>query len=83
MQETNFQTMYFRSMTDRHGNDASVPAAAGHRCVISVWFYAVLRTDAPEGSAQRRLFDFLKTEEGQRLVRDCGYAGAGDVVMFP
>lgn len=42
-------------------------------------FYAVLRCDAPENSAQRRLFDFLMTEEGQRLVRDCGYAGAGDV----
>ncbi len=42
-------------------------------------FYAVLRVDAPEGSAQRRLFDFLRTEEGQRLVRDCGYAGAGDI----
>ena len=42
-------------------------------------FYAVLRTDAPEDSAQRRLFDFLNTEEGQRLVRDCGYAGAGDI----
>ncbi len=41
-------------------------------------FYAVLRSDAPEDSAQRRLFDFLNTEEGQQLVRDCGYAGAGD-----
>lgn len=42
-------------------------------------FYAVLRCDAPEGSAQRRLYDFLRTEEGQRLVRDCGYAGAGEI----
>ncbi len=42
-------------------------------------FYAVLRSDAPEDSAQRRLFDFLNTEEGQRLVRACGYAGAGEI----
>ncbi len=41
-------------------------------------FYAVLRDDAPEDSAQRRLYDFLMTEEGQALVRSCGYAGAGD-----
>ena len=40
-------------------------------------FYAVLREDAPEDSAQRRLFEFLLTPEGQQLVRDCGYAGAG------
>ncbi len=42
-------------------------------------FYAVLRCDAPEGSGERRLFDFLNTEEGQRLVRECGYAGAGSM----
>lgn len=41
-------------------------------------FYAVLRKDAPEGSAQRRIYDFLATPEGQRLVRECGYAGAGE-----
>lgn len=40
-------------------------------------FYGVIRTDAPEDSLQRRLFDFLLTEEGQQLVRGCGYAGAG------
>ena len=40
-------------------------------------FYAVVREDAPEGSVQRRLFDFLLTPEGQALVRSCGYAGVG------
>ena len=41
-------------------------------------FYAVLRADAPQDSFQRRLYDFLMTEEGQALVRSCGYAGAGE-----
>ena len=41
-------------------------------------FYAVLRSDAPEDSAARRIYDFLLTEAGQQLVRACGYAGAGD-----
>ena len=40
-------------------------------------FYGVIRADAAEDSYARRLFNFLLTEQGQQMVRDCGYAGVG------
>ncbi len=36
-------------------------------------FYAVIRSDAPEDSPQRKLFDWLTTGEGQALITDAGY----------
>ncbi len=36
-------------------------------------FYAVIRTDEPEDSNARKLFDWLTKEEGQQLVLDLGY----------
>jgi len=36
-------------------------------------FYAVIRADAPEDSVQRKLYDWLTTEEGQALITDAGY----------
>lgn len=36
-------------------------------------FYAVIRTDEPENSNARKLFDWLTQEEGQQLVLDLGY----------
>ncbi len=39
-------------------------------------YYAVLRTDEPEGSPARTLRDFLLTETGQRVVEMAGYIGA-------
>ncbi len=40
-------------------------------------FYAVIRSDAPEGSPERILFDWIQSEGGQALVRFEGYATAG------
>jgi phosphate transport system substrate-binding protein len=40
-------------------------------------FYAVIRADAPKGSPQRVLFDWMVTAEGQSLVVHEGYAPAG------
>ncbi len=42
-------------------------------------FYAVIRTDEPENSNARKLFDWLTEEEGQQLVLDLGYVP----VMMP
>ena len=40
-------------------------------------FYAVLRADEPEGSAARRLAEWLRGGEGKTLIERCGYvAGA-------
>jgi len=39
-------------------------------------FYAVIRSDAPEGSPQRILFNWIQTADGQALVRSEGYATA-------
>lgn len=36
-------------------------------------FYAVIRTDEPEDSNAKKLFDWLTEEEGQQLVLDLGY----------
>ena len=36
-------------------------------------FYAVIRADTPGDSPARRLFDWLKTDEGQALVEAAGY----------
>jgi ABC-type phosphate transport system substrate-binding protein len=36
-------------------------------------FYAVVRADAPEDSPQRKLYDWLTTDEGQALITDAGY----------
>lgn len=44
-------------------------------------FYAVIRADAPQDSAQRKLYDWLTTEEGQALITGAGYvAVAGEEV---
>jgi ABC-type phosphate transport system substrate-binding protein len=44
-------------------------------------FYAVVRADAPEESIQRKLYDWLTTEEGQALITGAGYvAVAGEEV---
>jgi phosphate transport system substrate-binding protein len=40
-------------------------------------FYAVIRGDAPKDSPQRVLFDWMLTENGQKLVAHEGYAPAG------
>ena len=39
-------------------------------------FYAVIRSDAPEDSPARLLFNWMLTEEGQQLVAHEGYATA-------
>ena len=39
-------------------------------------FYAVIRADAPEGSPQRQLFDWLVTDEGRQLITDAGYVAS-------
>ena len=36
-------------------------------------FYAVIRADAPAGSPQRKLYDWLTTDEGQSLITGAGY----------
>ena len=36
-------------------------------------FYAVVRADAPADSAQRKLYDWLTTDEGQALITGAGY----------
>lgn len=36
-------------------------------------FYAVIRTDEPEDSNARKIFDWLTGEDGQQLVLDTGY----------
>jgi ABC-type phosphate transport system substrate-binding protein len=36
-------------------------------------FYAVIRQDAPKNSPQRKLYDWLTTDEGQALITDAGY----------
>ncbi len=36
-------------------------------------FYAVIRADAPADSVQRKLYDWLTTEEGQALITGAGY----------
>jgi phosphate transport system substrate-binding protein len=36
-------------------------------------FYAAIRSDEPDGSPARRLFDWLTTDEGKRAVKDAGY----------
>lgn len=36
-------------------------------------FYAVIRTDTPEASNARKIFDWLTGEAGQQLVLDLGY----------
>lgn len=36
-------------------------------------FYAVIRTDTPEDSNARKIFDWLTGEEGQQMVLDLGY----------
>lgn len=44
-------------------------------------FYAVIRQDAPKDSPQRKLYDWLTTDEGQALVGGAGYvAVAGDEI---
>ena len=44
-------------------------------------FYAVIRADEPEDSIQRKLYDWLTTEEGQALITGAGYvAVAGEEV---
>ena len=40
-------------------------------------FYAVIRSDTPEGSPARLLFDWIQSGDGQALVRHEGYATAG------
>ena len=45
-------------------------------------FYAVIRADAPEDSIQRKLYDWLTTEEGQALITGAGYvAVAGEEIQ--
>ena len=39
-------------------------------------FYAVIRSDAPKGSPQRILFDWIQTTDGQALVSHEGYVAA-------
>ena len=36
-------------------------------------FYAVVRADAPEDSPERKLYDWLTTDEGQNLITGAGY----------
>ncbi len=44
-------------------------------------FYAAVRADAPEDSPQRKLYDWLTTDEGQALITGAGYvAVAGEEV---
>jgi phosphate transport system substrate-binding protein len=40
-------------------------------------FYAVIRADAPDGSPERILFDWIQTADGQALVGNEGYATVG------
>lgn len=40
-------------------------------------FYAVIRSDAPIGSPQRVLFNWIQSKDGQALVAHEGYAPAG------
>ena len=40
-------------------------------------FYAVIRSDAPEGSPERILYDWIRSADGQNLVKHEGYATAG------
>ena len=40
-------------------------------------FYAVIRTDAPEDSPERLIFNWIQSADGQALVRHEGYATAG------
>lgn len=40
-------------------------------------FYAVIRSDAPKGSPQRVLFDWIQSKDGQALVAHEGYATVG------
>lgn len=39
-------------------------------------FYAVIRADAAEDAPARRLYEWLKTPEGRKLVEDAGYVAA-------
>ena len=39
-------------------------------------FYAVIRADAAEDVPARRLYEWLKTPEGRKLVEDAGYVAA-------
>lgn len=39
-------------------------------------FYAVIRADAPADACERRLYDWLATPEGRRLVEEAGYVPA-------
>lgn len=44
-------------------------------------FYAVIRADAPKDSVQRKLYDWLTTEDGQALITGAGYVAiAGEEV---
>lgn len=38
-------------------------------------FYAAIRKDEPEGTAARKLFDWLTQDEGQALIESLGYVG--------
>jgi len=40
-------------------------------------FFAVIRADAPEGSPERILFDWIQSDEGQDLVENEGYVSIG------
>lgn len=42
-------------------------------------FYAAIRKDAPADSPERKLFDWLTTEDGQRLIGMLGYVPVSDV----
>ena len=59
------------------GVEASVPAIESGEYPYVQAFYGVIRASEPEDSNARRLYDFLTSEAGQNLVRECGYAGIG------
>lgn len=51
-------------------NDDTI--ASGQYPFISP-YYAIIRSGSPQNSPERRLLQFLLSEEGQRMAADCGY----------
>lgn len=60
-----------------NGVEPSLDTIASGRYPFVNDFYAVIRADAPEGSPERVLFDWIQTDAGQELVRHEGYVPAG------
>lgn len=68
--------MYYEKDLKLLGVDGVVPSTQtiyDGSYSLSNAFYAVIRTDTPEDSNARKIFDWLTGEEGQQMVLDLGY----------